>query len=412
MTVTTSARRTGQAGLFGLLFIANTAMFAVYFGVGGPLVQSAIEVADPVNKVSNAGLVAGVSAIFATLFNPIGGALSDRTHSRFGRRNPWLLGGALAAFVALWFLGTAKTVIVILVAWSIAQAMMNLFQAALTAVVPDRVPRELRGTASAVAGIATSVAAIIGTQIAAAYIGSVAGYLLLGGGVVASAVLLVLFSRDPRPGEYEVVVKERRSPFAALTDFLSALKHRDFMWVFLGRALMNLSYFMVLMFQLYILQDYIALPSGVTAIGGVATLTLINTGTSVVATLIGGPLADKLQRYRLFVFASSAITGLALLILLLSPTWTGMMIFAAVNGVSFGAYYAVDTALVTLVLPNPENAARDLGVLNIANAGPQMIAPLAAAFLIGLGGYPTLFIAGIVVAILGSLTVLRVKSVR
>ncbi|MGI5490030.1 MFS transporter [Microtetraspora malaysiensis] len=412
MTVRTTPQRTSQAGLFGLLFVANTAMFAVYFGVGQVLVQSAIAAADPVNKVANAGLVAGVSAIFATLFNPIGGALSDRTHFRFGRRNPWLLGGALAAFAALWFLGTASTIIVILVAWSIAQAMMNLFQAALTAIVPDRVPRELRGTASAVAGIATSVGAIVGTQVAAAYVGSIAGYLLLGAGVVASAVLLVLFSRDPRPGEYEVVVKERRSPLAALANFVSALKHRDFMWVFIGRALMVLSYFMVLMFQLYILQDYIDLPAGVTAVGGVATLTLINTATSVVATLIGGPLADKLQRYRMFVFIASAITALAMAILLLSPTWTGMMIFAAVNGVGFGAYMAVDTALVTLVLPNPENAARDMGVLNVANAGPQMIAPLAAAFFIGLGGYPTLFIASIVVAILGALTVLRVKTVR
>ncbi|WP_433360529.1 MFS transporter [Streptosporangium sp. CA-115845] len=412
MTVRTSRPGTRQAGLFGLLFFANTAMFALYFGVGGLLVQSAIEVVDPVNKVANAGMVAGVSAIFATLFNPIGGALSDRTHSRFGRRNPWLLGGALGAFATLWFLGTADSIIVILVTWSIAQAMMNLFQAALTAIVPDRVPRELRGTASAVIGIATSVAAVVGTQIAAAYIGSIAGYLLLGAGVVASAVLLVLFSRDPRPGEYAVVAKERRSPLAALAYFVSALRYRDFMWVFIGRALMTLSYFMVLMFQLYILQDYIALPSGMTAVGAVATVTIINTVASIVASLITGPLADKLQRYRMFVFIASAVTGLAMLILLLSPTWTGMMIFAAVNGVGFGAYYAVDTALVTLVLPNPESAARDLGVLNIANAGPQMFAPFAAAFLIGLGGYPTLFIASAVVAIVGALTVIPVKSVR
>ncbi|MFG2875564.1 hypothetical protein ACGFYU_11255 [Streptomyces sp. NPDC048337] len=37
----------------------------------------------------------------------------------------------------------------------------------------------------------------------------------------------------------------------------------------------------------------------------------------------------------------------------------------------------VDTALVTLVLPRAEDAARDMGVLSMANAGPQIIAPLA-----------------------------------
>lgn len=41
--------------------------------------------------------------------------------------------------------------------------------------------------------------------------------------------------------------------------------------------------------------------------------------------------------------------------------------------------WLLGAALATLVLSNPENAARDLGVLNIANAGPQMIAPFVAA---------------------------------
>ncbi|MFJ6782510.1 hypothetical protein [Streptomyces yangpuensis] len=40
---------------------------------------------------------------------------------------------------------------------------------------------------------------------------------------------------------------------------------------------------------------------------------------------------------------------------------------------------AVDTALVTMVLPNAEDAARDMGVLNIANAGPQIVAPFVVA---------------------------------
>ena len=54
---------TPTRGLLPLLFTGNTAMYAVYLGVGGPLVQTAIANIDPANKVSNAGLVAGVSAI-------------------------------------------------------------------------------------------------------------------------------------------------------------------------------------------------------------------------------------------------------------------------------------------------------------------------------------------------------------
>jgi len=73
----------------------------------------------------------------------------------------------------------------------------------------------------------------------------------------------------------------------------------------------------------------------------------------------------------------------------------------------------VDAALVTLVLPRGEDAARDLGVLNIANAGPQVIAPLIAAVIISsLGGYRMLFIVGGCCGIAGAIAVMPVRSVR
>jgi hypothetical protein len=65
------------------------------------------------------------------------------------------------------------------------------------------------------------------------------------------------------------------------------------------------------------------------------------------------------------------------------------------------------------VLPRTEDAARDLGVLNIANAGPQVLAQLLAALIIShAGGYRTLFIAGGCCGIAGALAVLPVRSVR
>jgi hypothetical protein len=97
----------------------------------------------------------------------------------------------------------------------------------------------------------------------------------------------------------------------------------------------------------------------------------------------------------------------------LSPTFTAVEIYAAFAGLAFGTYLSVDAALVTLVLPRSEDAARDLGVLNIANAGPQVLAPLFAALIIGhLGGYRVLFILGGCCGIAGAIAVLPVRSVR
>jgi hypothetical protein len=86
---------------------------------------------------------------------------------------------------------------------------------------------------------------------------------------------------------------------------------------------------------------------------------------------------------------------------------------AAFAGLGFGTYLSVDAALVTLVLPRSEDAARDLGMLDIANAGPQVLAPLFAALIIShLAGYRVLFIMGGCCGIAGAIAVLTVRSVR
>lgn len=132
-------------GLLPLLFAGNTAMYALYIGVAGVLLPLQIEHIDPAAKVANLGLVSGVSAIFATVFNPFAGALSDRS----GRRNPWILGGGLAAVGAMALLGSVDSVLLLAIVWCLGQAVMNFYQAALTSVVPDRVPTARRGAASA-----------------------------------------------------------------------------------------------------------------------------------------------------------------------------------------------------------------------------------------------------------------------
>jgi hypothetical protein len=80
-------------------------------------------------------------------------------------------------------------------------------------------------------------------------------------------------------------------------------------------------------------------------------------------------------------------------------------------GVGFGAYLSVDQALITQVLPAAADRAKDLGVINIAIVGPAAIGPAIATPIVVLGGYPLLFGATTIVALLGSAFVWKIKSV-
>ncbi|MEU5984617.1 MFS transporter [Streptomyces sp. NPDC047434] len=392
-------------GLLPLLLAGNAAMYALYVGVPGILLALQIEGIDPANKVANFGLVSGFSAVFATVFNPVAGALSDRS----GRRNPWILAGGLLAIPVMFLLGSVDTILLVMIAWCLGQAVMNIYQAALTSVVPDRVPLAARGKASAAVGLGLPVGSTVGALVGAAYAEDYrTGYLVFGVIVAATAVLFSACAREQR--------MPARAPLpvgAQIAAFGSALRDHDFRWAFIGRALLVLGYFAVAGFQLYVLKDHTRLPAGLSAEEAVAILMPVNSVAMVVSTVLGGWLSDRYDRRKLFVAASAALAAVALLIPALSASWTAMLVFSVVNGLGFGCYMAVDTALVTLVLPSAEDAARDMGVLNIANAGPQIVAPFAASLIVSAsGGYTALFLVAAVLSVLGALAVRPIRSVR
>ncbi|MET9323856.1 MFS transporter [Streptomyces sp. NPDC003038] len=410
-----------QRGLLPLLLVANSAMLAVYMGVGSVLLPTQVAAIDPDNKVAVLGLIGGISAIFATAFNPIAGALSDRS----GRRSPWIVGGALASLAGLAFLGSVTTALLVGIGWCLIQATMNVYQAAVTAIVPDRVPAARRGTASALVGLGLPIGGTVGVLVASQTAEHLrTGYLVFGAIVAAAALLLTTFCRDiPRPKPEPAGAAHAADAAAPIAPappqgspmavFLSALAHHDFRWAFIGRALMVLGYFSVVGYQLYILDDHIALPGGLTPPAAMAVLTPVSMVAMAVSTVVGGLLSDRWNRRKVFVGVSAALAGLVMAVPVISPTWTGMLVFSALNGLAFGCFMAVDTALVTLVLPRAEDAARDMGVLNIANAGPQVIAPfVAAAVVTGLGGYTPLFLVGGALSLIGALAILPIRSVR
>ncbi len=412
--VAATPRRAGFRRLMINLGIAVGGLSALYTGAGSVLLPQQIEDIDRPHKVAVLGLVGGVSAAFALVFNPIGGALSDRTRSRLGRRAPWLLGVPLALLVVLAWVGQIRTVPVLLAGWCAAQAVANLYQAPLTAVIPDRVARRRRGGAAAVTGVAMVLGGVAGVGIASLFTAHVAwGYLALGLLMAAAAMSFVGNTADASSAHTPRPPRDTRKVSARLADFLSALRHRDFACVFASRAASIMGYFLIVGYELYILTDYIALPGGMRPAQGITVLAAIAAVGSLLAAAIAGPLSDRLNRRKPFVFISSAVAGAGCVLPVLSPTFGAVELYAAFAGLAFGTYLSVDAALVTLVLPRQEDAARDLGVLNMANAGPQVLAPLFAALIIGhLGGYRMLFILGGCCGIAGAIAVLPVRSVR
>ncbi|SDO88553.1 hypothetical protein SAMN04487981_11493 [Streptomyces sp. cf386] len=73
---------------------------------------------------------------------------------------------------------------------------------------------------------------------------------------------------------------------------------------------------------------------------------------------------------------------------------------------------SVDFALMTDVLPKALDRGKDLGVINVANALPQVAAPaLAAPVVTYLGGYRVLYLVAAVAGLAGAVLVGRIRGV-
>lgn len=387
----------------------NLALFMVYGAVPGVLLPLQVQALDPAHKVANLAIVTTIGALAAMIAQPAAGAISDRTRSRFGRRAQWIVLGSLVGGLGLIGLALGNSLVQIAIAWTIAQIAYNFAQGPLSAIVPDRVPGWALGTFAAIGGMASMLGAVGGQVAGTAFAKSLGtGYVFLAGLAFVLLTLFVVFNRDSSSKDAD------RIPFR-LGDFLrtywvNPIKNPDFFWAFAGRLLLYTGFFSVFGYNLYLLQSYIHL--GSKAVNYVPVLGLLSIAGMVPAILVGGLLSDKLGRRKIFVFISSVLVGVGLVVPIIDPTLGGMMIETVICGVGFGAFQSVDQAVMNQVLPSASSFAKDLGVVNIAATLPQVLAPAVGGAIVVLFGYVGIFPVAIVLSVLGAFAVFFIKAVK
>ncbi|MCW2737518.1 MFS transporter [Nocardioides sp.] len=357
-------------------------------------------------------LVTGVGGLLALFAGPVFGRLSDRTPSRLGMRRPWMVGGLVGGVLGITVVATAPSVVVVLVGWCLAQVSFNALQAALVAVLPDQVPAVQRGTVSGVLGITVPVAAVVGTFLVQLFEGHQVAMFLTPCVIGACLVLLFVASLDDR----------RLDPDAArpwsLRDLLAAFRldprrSPDLAWAFAGRFLFISAYAFLTTYQAYYLIDRVGTAEDDVP-AQVFLATLVQSVVLVAASLVGGRLSDRTGRRKAFVAAAAVTYGVALFLIAGAQTFGGFLVGMAVSGLGFGAYLAVDLALVADVLPDAADSARDLGLFNIANALPYALAPAVAPVILAASGdsYAVLYAVAGTCALLAAAVVVPIRGVR
>ncbi len=408
-----------RRGWIASLGLASLGMWMASYTPLQVLLPTQLQDITPGHKIVALAIVSGVGAIASGLATPVAGALSDRTTRKYalgrmnGRRHRWTLGMALLAALSLVILGLQHTVLGVTLLWVLFSAFQNGEYASLSAAIPDHVPVRQRATVAGWVGMPQALGLVVGTIVVVdVFTTVISGYLAL-------AVLLAVFTLPfvLRSPDYPLEA-EHREPLSwrqlARAFWISPRAYPDFAWAWVTRFLASLAIAMGTLYLLYFLRDqihYAQLFPGKKAADGLLILIVIYTAGVVVTAIVGGMISDRLGRRKIIVTIGGGLMGAAALLLTFVETWDAAIGAAVLFGVGFGAYLAVDQALITQVLPAAADRAKDLGVINIAIVCPAAIGALIAAPLVSLGGYPTLFAGTAVVAVLGSVLVWRIKSV-
>lgn len=361
---------------------------------------------DWITGVVWSGLILSIGGLAGVIAGPLAGMLSDRTRSRWGRRRPWGIGGTLLTAGSLLLTGTASEPVTVGAAWVGVSVGIAVLSAALTAMIADQVFAQ-RGTASALVSSAQAVGIVVGVG-AVVLLGLAIGasYVMLAVFILVVGIGTALLLPDPLPTDL-VHERSRAQARAPWRERLGALQDRNFGWVLASRLTVNLGNALGTALLLFFLLYGVGSPAA-SAEDDLLVLIVIYTIFVVGASLFAGSLSDRTGVRKPIVIVAALVQAASAVMILISPTFIGTAVAAAVMGAGYGAYMAVSLALATDLLPRPEHHARDLGIVNVsANLG-QLLGPLLGAGLVALvGGFWLLFlVAGILSVLGGIMTVL------
>ncbi|AKP64250.1 multidrug-efflux transporter [Levilactobacillus koreensis JCM 16448] len=406
MSKSSKIRFSASFFIFALLWMGGLGIVAAVL-----LPQHLKDIMGPSAATAVFGVLNAATAISSLVANLLFGNLSDRTRSRFGRRTPWVVAGGLVGGLSLFLIGLFTNVWAIGIAYCISMFGLNMMIAPVIATLSDRVSDDMRATMSAFMSAGTTCGTSLGTLIGARFISiQIPGFIVAGILMGIAGICTVIVWPNERSA------KDLPEVTGGVSELLASFRPpvkgaRDFWLAFVGRTLLIFSYYMIFNYQLYILESYIG--QGKTAAAAtISVMSIITMIVGLVGSLTSGAISDAIGRRKLPVIVASILLAIGYLLPWVMRSPLSMMLFAGFAGLGYAVYGAVDQALNIDVLPNKEEAGKDLGILNIATTLGQTVGPIVTSVVVVMGGYKLVFPIAIAFVLIACIFIQMIRSTK
>lgn len=341
--------------------------------------------APPEAKGGALATLTAMGAMLSLLSQVVAGPLSDNCSHPLGKRRPFLIAGTLLALPFLFGFAWLDNFWLVVFCFALLQWFLNLSAAPARALLPDLVPPEKHGAASAQIGLW-------------ALFGQVAGMVAIGillsptywqkWGVTADkmtaenlglrwfvfgvAVLLFLATALTATLPDRPAAKPPTSLWRTVTDAyrLPLKEHLDFLMLLASRFLLNLGFYTSVAFMRWFLADTLKVEDPAKAM---MQLGLLVTVVSIPSVLIGGKLADTMSKRKLCIVAA-AIAGVGGLLFVVAQNFAMLMLPAALFGCGSGIFAVANWAWAVNLMPKGEGG-KFFALWQFAFTLPQVFGP-------------------------------------
>jgi MFS family permease len=333
---------------------------------------------------SYVALLETIPLFLAVLVQPTIAVISDYTVTRWGRRKPYIVIGALLDVVFLVGIASANEFIVILAFVILLQVSSNFAQGPFQGYVPDLVPEKQVGTASGLMGVMIIVGQIVGVGIAtlgvvqlganpfvdatpeAAEFARQAFFLPTIGLALIEVVTMIPIVLFVDEGRHAPSREGRSWTQIALSAWgLDILRERSYVWLLISRLFFLMAPSVLLFLGVFYLTRTFGIPIEDTALPLTIITAVIGSVTGL-STFPAARLSDWYGRKRL-IYVAIVLGMIGMAGVALAPSVAVMVVALVPVGMSAGIFLAVDWALMTDIIPKATTG-RYMGISNVATA--------------------------------------------
>ena len=153
----------GKTALIGFGFMAVQIAWIIYNAYVPLILKENSTIANLSWASTAVGIIMVIDNVFGVVFQPLFGKISDRTHTRFGKRTPFLMIGIPVCALLFIFIPRIQLLGVLMLDIIVFNFIMSTWRSPVVAMMPDFVPSELRGEGNAVINIMGGVGVVLGT---------------------------------------------------------------------------------------------------------------------------------------------------------------------------------------------------------------------------------------------------------